>query len=83
MMLININNDCNKCMECVEICQTGVLTEDLINMVKDKMNSTESPDKILFRKYAPECTYCESCESVYGQEAIWIINLNPELEELQ
>lgn len=68
-------------MECVEICQTGVLTEDLINMVKDKMNSTESPDKILFRKYAPECTYCESCEDICEQKAIRIIN--PEWEELQ
>lgn len=70
-------------MECTEVCQTGILTEDFINMVKSKINSTESPDKILFRKYAPECTYCESCESVCGQEAIWIINLNPECEELQ
>ncbi len=81
--LININNDCNQCVECTEVCQTGILTEDFINMVKSKINSTESPDKILFRKYAPECTYCESCESVCGQEAIWIINLNPECEELQ
>lgn len=81
--LININNDCNQCMECVEVCQSGVLTENFINMVKNKINSTESPDKILFRKYAPECTYCESCESVCEQEAIWIINLNPECEELQ
>lgn len=28
--LININNDCNQCMECTEVCQTGVLTEGFI-----------------------------------------------------
>lgn len=32
--LININNDCNQCMECVEVCQNKVLTEAFINMVK-------------------------------------------------
>lgn len=31
--LININNDCNQCMECVEVCQNKVLTEAFINMV--------------------------------------------------
>ena len=43
--LININNDCNQCLECTEVCQAGILTEDFINMVKSKINSTESPDK--------------------------------------
>ena len=73
-MLINITSDCNKCMECVEVCQSGVLTEDLINMVKDKMNSVESPYKHCFRKHVPECTYCESCEAICEQHAIWIVN---------
>lgn len=79
-MLINITSDCNKCMECVEVCQSGVLTEDLINMVKDKMNSVESHYKHCFRKYVQECTYCESCEGICEQKAIWIVN--PELGEL-
>ena len=78
--LININNDCNQCIECVEACQTGVLTEDLINMVKDKMNSVESPFKHLFRKYVRKCTYCESCEGICEQKAIWI--MPPEWVEL-
>lgn len=75
-MLININNDCNKCMECVEVCQTRVLTEDHINtisMLKCFNNH--------FKTYALECTYCESCEDICEQKAIRIIN--PELEELQ
>lgn len=33
-MLININIDCDKCMECVEVCQNEVLTEIFINLVK-------------------------------------------------
>lgn len=75
--LININNDCNKCMECVEVCQTGILTKDFINMVKHKINnSIESSDELFFRK----CTYCESCEDVCEQKAIRIIN--PEWVEL-
>lgn len=76
-MLININNDCNKCMECVEVCQNEVLTEVFINLVKLILKDNQ-PD---FRKYVPECTYCESCEGICEQKAIWIIN--PELEELQ
>lgn len=79
--MININNDCNKCMECVEVCQGGVLTEEFIDMVKNKINRTESLDKIFFREYVHKCTYCESCECVCEQDAIWIIN--PEWEELQ
>lgn len=75
--LININNDCNKCMECVEVCQTGVLTEVFINMVKITLNDKHH----YFGKYVQECTYCESCEDICEQKAIWIIN--PEWEELQ
>lgn len=81
--IININNDCDKCMECVEVCQTGVLTEEFINMVKNKINSMEPFNKYIFQKYVHKCTYCESCEDVCEQKAIWIINLNPECEELQ
>lgn len=61
--------------------QTGVLTEDYINMVKYRISRAESPDKIFFREYAHKCTYCESCEDICEQHAIWIIN--PEWEELQ
>ena len=64
-------------MECVEVCQSGVLTENFINMVKITLKDKHH----YFRKYASECTYCESCESVCEQEAIWIITL--EWEELQ
>lgn len=33
-----------------------------------------------FRKYVQGCTYCESCEDICEQHAIWIVN--PEWEEL-
>lgn len=78
--IININNDCNKCMECVETCQTGILTEEFINMVKNKMNSVEPFKRYSFQKYVHKCTCCESCEDVCEQNAIWITN--PEWEEL-
>ena len=74
--LININNDCNQCMECVEVCQSGVLTEGFINMVKITLKDKHH----YFRKDVPECTYCESCEAICEQKAIRIIN--PEWEEL-
>ena len=75
-MLININNDCNKCMECVEVCQSGVLTEDRINIIlRLKVLNNH------LRIHAWECTYCESCEDIGEQKAIRIIN--PEWEELQ
>lgn len=77
-MLINIISDCNQCMECVEVCQSGVLTEDLINMVKDKMNSVESPYKHCFRKYVRKCTYCKSCEDICERGAIIITRLERE-----
>lgn len=75
--LININNDCNQCMECAEVCQSGVLTEGFINMVKLTLKDKHH----YFRKYVPGCTYCESCVDICEQKAIWIIN--PEWEELQ
>ena len=78
--IININNDCNKCMECVEVCQTGVLIEELIKMAKNKISRTKHPDKIYFRERSYTCTYCESCVGICEQHAIWIIN--PEWEEL-
>lgn len=75
--LININNDCDECMECVEACTEGILTEEFINMAKNTLKDTHH----YFRKCVPECTYCESCEDICEQKAIWIIN--PEWEELQ
>lgn len=75
--LININNDCNQCMECVEVCQTGVLTEVFTNMVKITLNDKHH----YFGKYVQECTYCESCKDICEQKAIWIIG--PKWEELQ
>lgn len=78
--IININNDCNKCMECVEVCQTGILTDEFINMVKNKMDSAEPFNRYLFQKYVRKCTYCESCEDICEQKAIWIVN--PEWVEL-
>lgn len=75
--LININNDCNQCMECVEVCQTGVLREVFINMVKITLNDKHH----YFGKYVQECTYCESCKDICEQKAIWIIG--PKWEELQ
>lgn len=75
--LINITSDCNKCMECVEVCQSGVLTEGFINIVKITLKDNHH----YFRKDVQGCTYCESCEDICEQKAIRIIN--PEWEELQ
>lgn len=75
--LININNDYNECMECVEACQSEVLTENFINIGKLTLKDKHH----YFRKYVRGCTYCESCEGICEQKAIWIIN--PEWEELQ
>ena len=75
-MLININNDCNQCMECTEVCQTRILTENFINMVKLTLKNNHH----YFRKYVQGCTYCESCEDICEQKAIRIIN--PEWGEL-
>ena len=70
MMLIDINNNCNQCMECVEVCQSGVLTEDRINtilMLKAFNNN--------FKVHAWECTCCELCEDICKKEAIRVSNL--------
>lgn len=72
--LININNDCNQCMECVEVCQSGVLTEAFINMVKITLKDKHH----YFRKYVQECTYCESCEDICERGAIIITRLERE-----
>ena len=63
-------------MECTEVCQTGVLTEGFLNMVKLTLKDNHH----YFRKYVQGCTYCESCEGICEQHAIWIVN--PEWEEL-
>ena len=68
--VINIDKDCNNCMECVEVCQTEVLSEEFINMVKNRMNSADPRKGYLFQKYVHKCTYCESCEDVCEQKAI-------------
>ena len=68
--LITINSDCNQCMECVEVCQNEVLTEEFINMVK----LTLKDKHYYFRKYVRECTCCESCEGICEQKAIRIIH---------
>lgn len=54
--LIYINDNCNRCMECVEGCQSGVLREDTILMLKRFNNH--------LRIHAWECTYCKSCEDI-------------------
>lgn len=74
--LININNDCSHCMECVEVCQSGILTKNFIIianmfMLKDFNN--------YFKAHAFECTYCKSCEDICEQGAIIITR--PECEE--
>lgn len=74
--LIYINDNCNRCMECVEGCQSGVLTEGFINMVKITLKDKHH----YFRKYVQECTYYESCQAICEQHAIWIVN--PEWVEL-
>lgn len=63
-------------MKCVEVCQSGLLTEEFINMVKNTLKDNHRR----FRKHVQECTYCESCEDICEQYAIVVIH--PEWEEL-
>lgn len=65
--LIYINDNCNRCMECVEGCQSGVLKEDRINtiLMLKRLNNH-------LRIHAWECTYCKSCEDICKQNAIAI-----------
>lgn len=65
--LISINNDCNQCMECVEVCKNGILTEGRINTIIaiECFNNH-------FKVHAWECTYCKSCEDICEQNAITI-----------
>lgn len=73
MMLIDINNNCNQCMECVEVCQSGVLTEDRINtiLMLKRLNNH-------LKIHAWECTYCKSCEDICERGAIIITRLERE-----
>lgn len=72
--LIYINDNCNRCMECVEGCQSGVLKEDRINTILT-LKCFNNHLKIR----AWECTYCKSCEDICKREAIIITR--PECEE--
>lgn len=74
--LIDINDWCNQCMECVEVCQGGILTEDRINII-DMLKYFNNH----FKVHAFECTYCESCMDVCEQNAIMVTPA--EWEELQ
>lgn len=65
--LIGIDNNCDHCMECVEVCKNGILTEDYINiflMLKHFNNH--------LRIHAWECTCCKSCEDICEQNVITI-----------
>ena len=74
--LIYINDNCNRCMECVEGCQSGVLKEDCINtiLMLKRFNNH-------LRIHAWECTYCKSCEDICERGAITIQIFN-EVEEI-
>lgn len=65
--LIGLNNDCNQCMECVGVCQGGVLIEDYINIILMLKHFNNH-----FKVHAWECTYCKSCEDVCKQNAITV-----------
>ncbi len=64
-MRIIVNNDCDCCMECVEACQGGVLTDEIIHDIN------RSEIRILF---STECTYCESCMACCPNDAISVTN---------
>lgn len=74
--LIYIDDDCNRCMECVEVCQSGVLREDRINTI---LTLKRFNNHLMI--HAWECTYCKSCEDICERGAIIITR--PECEELQ
>lgn len=69
-MKIRINKDCDKCSECVEACQGGVLTDEIIQV------NNQAVIRVLF---STECTYCESCMACCPQNAITVTN--PLIEE--
>lgn len=68
--LIYINDNCNRCMEYVEGCQSGVLKEDTILMLKRFNNH--------LKIHAWECTYRKSCEDICERGAIIITRLERE-----
>lgn len=74
--LIYINDNCNRCMECVEVCQNGVLKEDRINTILTLKRFNNH-----LRIHAWECTYCKSCEDICERGAITIQIFN-EVEEI-
>ena len=71
--LIYINDNCNRCMECVKSCQSGVLKEDRINtiLMLKRFNNH-------LRIHAWGCTYCKSCEDICERGAIIITRLERE-----
>ena len=74
--LIYINDNCNRCMECVEGCQSGVLKEDRINTILTLKRFNNH-----LRIHAWGCTYCKSCEDICERGAITIQIFN-EVEEI-
>lgn len=71
--LIYINDNCNRCLECVKSCQSGVLREDRINTIL-ALKRFNNHLKI----HAWECTYCKLCEDICERGAIIITRLECE-----
>ena len=65
MMRIKINDNCDLCNECIDICVNDVLSDELLKgFYYDSFYSYLTDD----------CTYCESCVACCPENAITIIN---------
>lgn len=61
MTKIRLGRACDLCLECVEVCQGEILTEELLKAIKHQ-------------DYPPilreDCLYCECCMDVCPEKAI-------------
>ena len=69
-MIITINETCNECYECTELCSSEVLTEESVSFLR-------LPETM--RLDSDDCTYCEACIDICTEEAIMVTN--PLIEE--
>lgn len=63
MYKISLGQACDLCLECVDVCQGKLLTEEELKRIQH--NNYVS-------MITPDCTFCESCMDACPEEAIRI-----------